>query len=195
MVKAHLNPGGIVTQWVPLYESDSPTVKSEIATFFEVFPNGTVFANNVNGQGYDIVLVGQLDQAAFNLDAIQARLDRPDYAPVARSLESVNVDSAVDLFATYAGNSQDLAPWLKDAAINHDRDLRLQYLAGLALNHSEEDKIYREIMQFWAPPVELFTGSPQRMDALFSAMVRDPKGAQSGPAPATAPLAAGPAPN
>ena len=33
-MKAHLNPGGVVTQWVPLYESDAATVRSEIATFF-----------------------------------------------------------------------------------------------------------------------------------------------------------------
>ena len=30
--------GGLVTQWVPLYESDRPVVQSEIATFFSVFP-------------------------------------------------------------------------------------------------------------------------------------------------------------
>jgi len=42
LVKQHLNPGGIVTQWVPLYESDDATVKSEVATFFDVFPNGSV---------------------------------------------------------------------------------------------------------------------------------------------------------
>ena len=41
MVQRHLNPGGLVTQWVPLYESTPEVVKSEIATFFEVFPNGT----------------------------------------------------------------------------------------------------------------------------------------------------------
>jgi spermidine synthase len=182
LVKSHLNPGGIVTQWVPLYESDDTTVKSEIATFFEVFPYGTVWANNVNGQGYDIVLVGQLERPSFDLDALQARLDRPDYARVSKSLKDVNMDSPIDLFATYAGNSAGLAPWLQGAAINRDRDLRLQYLAGLALNHAEEDKIHRAIMQYWAPPVGIFTGSPQHMDALFSAMVRDSKGPQSGPA-------------
>src|SRR4026209_2794708 len=41
-VKAHLKPGGVVTQWVPLYESTQDAVRSEIATFLEVFPNGTV---------------------------------------------------------------------------------------------------------------------------------------------------------
>jgi spermidine synthase len=37
MCKRHLKPGGVVTQWVPLYESDPETIKSELATFFEVF--------------------------------------------------------------------------------------------------------------------------------------------------------------
>src|SRR5262249_4085612 len=41
LVKRHLNPGGVVAQWVPMYETDEPTVKSEMATFFAAFPNGT----------------------------------------------------------------------------------------------------------------------------------------------------------
>ena len=64
LVKKHLNPGGLVTQWVPLYESNVETVQSEIATFFEAFPNGTVWGNlNTDGQGYDVVLVGQAGKA------------------------------------------------------------------------------------------------------------------------------------
>ena len=38
LVKAHLNPGGLCTQWIPLYESSEPVVKSEIATFFKCLP-------------------------------------------------------------------------------------------------------------------------------------------------------------
>ncbi len=60
LVKAHLNPGGVVAQWLPIYDSDPATVKSELATFFEVFPNGTVWSNNIPNQGgYDLVLIGQ----------------------------------------------------------------------------------------------------------------------------------------
>ena len=61
VVKSHLNPGGVVTLFVQLYESNEAAVKSEIATFLEAFPNGAVFANTVNGQGYDLVLFGQLE--------------------------------------------------------------------------------------------------------------------------------------
>jgi spermidine synthase len=55
-------------------------------------------------------------------------------------------------------------------AINHDRDLRLQYLAGLALNHAEEDTIYREMLVYGVRPSSLFQGSPSQLTALYSAM-------------------------
>ncbi len=170
LVKAHLNPGGVVTQWVPLYETDASTVRSEIATFFDVFPYGTVWANNANGQGYDLVLAGQLTPPSIDLTAVEARLARSDYRAVLDSLRDVNLESAADLFATWTGDRKTLAPWLKDAAINHDRDLRLQYLAGLALNHAEEDTIYREMLIYWTRPVSMFSGTPEQLQGLYSAM-------------------------
>ena len=59
--KAHLNPGGVVTQWMQLYQTNEEAVKSEIATFFEVFPFGSIWVNNIDGQGYDLVLLGQAE--------------------------------------------------------------------------------------------------------------------------------------
>ena len=92
LVKRHLNPGGIVTQWVPLYESDTPTVKSEIATFFDVFPNGTVWGNENNG-GYDSVVMGQAEPMKIDLDAMQAQIARPDHRAVGQSLYEVGFQS------------------------------------------------------------------------------------------------------
>ena len=66
-----------MTQWVPFYESDMDTVKSELATFFDVFPNGTVWANELNGGGYDVFLMGQNQPAKINLDALEQRLESP----------------------------------------------------------------------------------------------------------------------
>src|SRR5204863_7667410 len=81
-VNAHLNPGGVVTLFVQLYESNTAAVKSEIGTFFEAFPNGVVWGNTNNGQGYDLVLMGQVDPIRINVDEIQARLQKPEYATV-----------------------------------------------------------------------------------------------------------------
>src|SRR4029077_4851022 len=91
IVKQHLNPGGVVTLFVQLYESNTEAVKSEIATFFEAFPKGMVFSNTYNGAGYDLVLLGQVDGTHINLDEMQARLERPEYAPVAKSLSEIGM--------------------------------------------------------------------------------------------------------
>ena len=46
------------------------------------------------------------------------------------------------------GQASDLRSWLKDAAINRDRNLRLQYLAGLGLNLHQESAIYDHMTAF-----------------------------------------------
>ncbi len=166
MVKDHLNPGGVVTQWVPLYESDEATVKSEIATFFDVFPGGTVWANSIDGAGYDLFLLGQNGPTKIDVDQLQARLDSPAYARVAQSLRDVGFNSAVDLLSIYSGQDSDLRPWLADATINLDSNLRLQYMAGMALNNSREDLIYHAILEYRRFPSNIITGSPERIGML-----------------------------
>ena len=159
LAKSRLNPGGVVTLFVQLYESNTEAVKSEIATFFEAFPKGMIFANTYNGAGYDLVLLGQADGTTVNIDEIEARLSRPEYAPVKRSLADIGMNSAVDLFATYAGSATDMQPWLKDAQINRDRNLRLEYLAGRGLNLYKSGEIYAEMLPFAQDPQGVFTGS------------------------------------
>jgi spermidine synthase len=166
VVKDHLNPGGVVTLFVQLYESSEAAVKSEIGTFLEAFPNGAVFANTVNGQGYDLVLFGQLEGGKINVDAVQARLADPANQAIAKSLSEVGINSALDLFGTYAGRSSDMKTWLGDAIINTDRNLKLQYLAGLGLNLYQSDAIYKAMIREAKYPEDLFEGSPETLAAL-----------------------------
>jgi spermidine synthase len=173
LVKQHLNPGGFVTQWVPLYESNEETVQSEIATFFEVFPNGTVWGNlNTDGQGYDVVLVGQTGKLKIDVDALEDRLAQPAYKPVADSLFEVGYNSAADLLATYAVSASDLRGWLRGAQINRDRNLRLQYLAGLGLNNYLAPAIYTRILNYGSFPADIFSGSEVRLGQLKTAMAQ-----------------------
>jgi spermidine synthase len=166
LVKAHLKPGGLVTQWVPLYESTPEVVKSEAATFFEVFPNGTIWANLNNGEGYDVVLLGQAGDGPLNLDAAQARMARPEREAVRASLEDVGFVSLVDLLSTYAGHAEDMRGWLQDAEINRDRNLRLQYLAGMQPNLYEGGRIYNEMVSYRQPFGDRVIASAELREAL-----------------------------
>ncbi len=169
VVKDHLTPGGVVTLFVQLYESNTEAVKSEVATFFQAFPNGVVFGNTNNGGGYDLVLVGQLGTMKIDVDAIEAKLQRPEYAVVAQSLREIGFNSATELFATFAGNEPMLRPWLADAQINRDRNLRLQFLAGLGLNLYDQAGIYSQMLQYRKYPEGLFTGTPERLTQIRAA--------------------------
>ena len=173
MAKAHLNEGGVVTLFVQLYESNMAAVKSEIGTFLEVFPNGVVWGNTNEGKGYDLVLMGQNQPSKIDVDAIQARLQRPEYAPMAKSLREIGMNSAVDLFSTYAGRKPDLEPWLRDATLNRDRNLRLQYLAGLGLNLYQADVIYADMLRNVNKlPEDLFIASDATKASLFAAITK-----------------------
>jgi len=77
------------------------------------------------------------------------------------------MSSAVDLFATFAGQAPDFAAWLADAEINRDRNLRLQYLAGRGLNFYRADRIYAEMLRHSKDPDGIFTGSAELEQALL----------------------------
>ena len=170
LVKAHLNPGGVVTQWVPLYQSTEDVVKSEIATFFDVFPYGTIWSNQyANGGGYDLVMLAKTGPLRIDPAALQARLDRPDHAAIAGALKEVEFPGVEGLMAAYGGQARDLRPWLADGQINLDRNLRLEYLAGMA-NNVYDNAIYEDILAYWRFPEELFTGSAEWKERLRQVM-------------------------
>ena len=170
IAKAHLNPGGLITMWVPLYTTTPEAVKTQLATFFSVFPNAFILANTRDGKGYDVVLIGQHTPTPIDVDVLDARLRSTEFRQLAGSLSEVGIASATDLLATFAASARDLQPWLAGASLNHDSDLRLQYLAGLGVDVERPEMIYAELVRHRTAPRDLFSGSPESVRHLLAAM-------------------------
>lgn len=162
LVKRRLNPGGIVAQWLPLYETSEEAVKSSLATFMEAFPNGTVWNSDIFGEGYDVVMIGSVDPLEVDLVAIDELLSRN--ARLRRSLAEVDFNSALEVSSSFVGSADDLQPYLADAQINRDRSLRLQYLAGLALDENNSVEIFQGMARYRSYPEGLFV-APEGMEA------------------------------
>lgn len=170
LVKKHLAPGGFVTQWVPLYQADLASVKSQIGTFFQAFPHGTVWNSDPTDQGYDVVLLAQNGPTRIDVDAIQDSFDA-NYE-VRQALAELDLGSSVKLLGTFAGRASELRPWLVDTQINDDVGLRLQYLAGLALDVYDDHVIYGGMKAYYRYPEGLFQVSPQLEGELRKALDR-----------------------
>jgi spermidine synthase len=197
MCRDHLNPGGIVSLWIPFYESNLETTKSVIATFFKVFPQGIVWSNEREGEGHDAILFGQVEPTVIDVDELQRRLDRTDHEYVKQSLREVGfgeaktsrsgellvLDEGIDLLATYAGQAPLLKEWLRDAEINTDRNLRLQYLAGMWLNSDMGGRILSSILAHYRFPDQTFIGSPESVSILKQALDQEGRKASASGAP------------
>jgi spermidine synthase len=201
MCKEHLKPGGIMALWIPFYESSEETTKSVIATFFKVFPNGIIWSNDQQGQGYDAVLFGSVDlngnaekPLKLNIDKIQDYLDDPNHAAIKRSLQDVHFGEssipgtceAVELLATYAGTAPRMTRWTAgtDKLINTDRNLRLQYIAGMYINNNDAALIFDNILANYSWPDEIFSGKPERIAALKELLSMTKRQEHSAPPPA-----------
>ncbi|MBW2493376.1 MAG: SAM-dependent methyltransferase, partial [Deltaproteobacteria bacterium] len=158
--RERLNPGGIVAQWLPLYETDGPSMKSELASFLEVFPDGTVWSSHIprNG-GNDLVMMGSDGPMQVEVDRMASRIRQNPR--LAQSLEDVDLGYLITLLATYFGRGSELANWLADAQINRERSLRLQYLAGFSLDVYEEREIYRAMAAHRRYPADILVASPE----------------------------------
>lgn len=174
LVKKRLNPGGMVTQWVPLYQSSHAVVKSEIATFFSVFPDGSVWGNpivkyvgnDLVQMGYDTVLLGHAEPLTVDMEALWNRFEQENHKDVRGSLSGVEFFTLEQLMGTYACRSSDMKAWLADAEINRDRNLRLQYLAGMSVNNKEEVSIYDEMRRNRTYPEDVFQTRKERENTL-----------------------------
>ena len=65
-----------------------------------------------------------------------------------------------------------LKEWSRGAQINTDRNLRLQYLAGMWLNSNMGEQILSSILAHYRFPDQTFVGSPEAISALKQALKR-----------------------
>jgi spermidine synthase len=142
------------------------------------------------------------------INAVKRRLQQPDHARVLESLGSDVCRDELDVLQTYCCLAKNLQPWLglefevdpgsqlvnqarvdhddysgvrwpERPAVNSDRRLCLQYLAGLTLNQHQSEALYHELIRYRRFDESVFQCPPQtrlelmrRWDRTMSVAVR-----------------------
>ncbi len=119
MAATRLNPGGVMCQWLPLYELSQENLRSVVATFATAFPHTTVW------QAYgDVLLIGSDAPLRVDVDALARRLTQPR---VARQLSRIGLDDPVAFLAEFTMDRDAVARFAAGAVINTDDNLYLEF--------------------------------------------------------------------
>ena len=145
LCRSRLTPHGVVTQWVPLYESNPAAVKCELATFLQAFPRSSLWSGQNLETGYDLVVVGTIGDQEISPRTITQRLR--SNPPLQRSFTEIGLPNSDALLSRFAADGAILTDWLRDAQINRDRNLRLQYLAGLTPESQTAQEIFQAMVR------------------------------------------------
>ncbi|MEO0586485.1 MAG: fused MFS/spermidine synthase [Planctomycetota bacterium] len=152
LVQDRLNPGGVVTQWVPFYETNREAIRSMIGTFCDAFPTATIWHAGFMHSGNDVVMLAQPDRRVVDFDSLADRMAAQP--TVVADLAETDIDGFAELAARYTASAQDLAAWLEGARLNRDRVPSLEYLAGLSIDQEVRTAVLFELRaeRTWPPP-------------------------------------------
>lgn len=131
--KARLTPGGIFCQWANAYNISEPDLKSILKTFFEVFPNGTVWLVGSD----DVLLLGTNAPLANVSAKIAINMQRPD---AAKDLASVGVVDAFSIESLFVADAAPLNAYARDAPVFVDDRITLEFTAPRELHNRNAGK-------------------------------------------------------
>jgi spermidine synthase len=121
----HLNPGGVIAQWLPIYELTPQDLRSIVRTFREHFRHTLLWLTH-----YDAELVGSNDPLRID----EAELARRMAAPaVAADLSRVMMGSATDLLSYFVMGTDGMARFSRDGVLNTDDRLYLEFSAPFSI--------------------------------------------------------------
>jgi spermidine synthase len=147
-VRSRLAAGGVFCQWAHTYDISDGDLRSIVATFRSVFPDGTMW---LAGDG-DLLLVGSDAPLDPRLDALATAWQR---AGVQEDLESVVMRDPFALLSLFVGGPAEMARYAADAALQIDERIALEFsapaavFAGVSATHAGE---LRALLDGGGPP-------------------------------------------
>ncbi|MDF1581322.1 MAG: fused MFS/spermidine synthase [Desulfuromonadales bacterium] len=122
LAASRLNSGGILCQWIGLYDIEPGNLKIACNTFLRTFEHVLAFK-----AGSDLILLGGNTPLQFNYSALQERINHPQISQVLREIE---IESAGDLIAKhYLYDRSALLDFAQGAGLNTDDMPILEYSA------------------------------------------------------------------
>lgn len=126
LCRSRLHAGGVLAQWIPMHSHTEEEMRDLVRTFFEVFPDSTMWLPVQR----DAILVGSLGPADLDAARIAGRMREPE---VAADLADIGYEVPAALFAALVADAPTLRRYVEGAhAVTDDRP-SIEFFAGKPL--------------------------------------------------------------
>jgi spermidine synthase len=115
--QAHLNPGGLMVQWLAVHQLSLEEIKIITKTFQSVFPHTSLWYGMLGHDTPVIGLVGTDQKLALDLNALEKIYDKPDFA---QNLQEVNLDDPYFFLSNFILEGETVSHWTREQALNTD---------------------------------------------------------------------------
>jgi spermidine synthase len=130
--KKAMNPGGVMCQYLPLYQVGQTEVRIIVKTFRAVFPHVTAwFAYN------DVLLIGSEEPLRIDWENLTTRISDPG---ISRDLREIGIDNAHDFLANYLFDQTAIDEIGAGLPLNTDDYPIIEYMAPRALARQTESR-------------------------------------------------------
>jgi spermidine synthase len=123
-LRARLAPGGLVCQWLPLYQLDEEMLRVIVRTFLEVFPEAQAWLLQLNVDTPALGLVGSLEPRNYDAGWIERRLASP---ALETELKKLALADSVRFFGNLVADSETLRKFAGAASLNTDDQPRVTF--------------------------------------------------------------------
>jgi len=130
LAATRLRKGGVMCQWLPIYELSPLDLQSVVKTFSNNFKYVYVWLTD-----YDAELIGSNDPIEINIDALQRRINASP--EVLSDLQKVDMGSAAQFLSYAIMGPEASISYGKDAPLNTDNNLYLEFSAPDSKGKSE----------------------------------------------------------
>jgi len=130
MAAERLRPGGIMCQWLPLYELAIEDLRSVVRTFTGNFRYTLLWMTH-----YDTELIGSNSPIVINEAELEKRLAEP---AIQQDLHHVQMGSAADFLSYFVMGTGGLKAFGQNGILNTDDNLYLEFSSPLAIGKGAE---------------------------------------------------------
>ena len=151
LTRQRLAPGGVLCQWAHTYDISDTDLRSIVATFLSVFPDGSLW---LVGKG-DVLLIGSTAPVDEQFGHVVERWGR---AGVAADLMDVGVREPFALLSMFVAQREALARYAHGAPIQTDDRTQLEYSGPRSMfgaPTARNDEVLRQLASTAPPPQQI----------------------------------------